>query len=114
MKGWFKPCGLSDEYPENEVVASAFDFVSGFHRSPPALMRNITVEELRHIAEKNSFFSPWDKKLAILEQTCQICSSNGIFHGAVIGWYKKIFSYSKIFFFIFIFIFIFNLFTIIF
>ena len=29
MKGWFKPCGLHAEFPENEVVAGAIDFLMG-------------------------------------------------------------------------------------
>lgn len=29
MKGWFKPCGLHSEFPENEIVAGAIDFLMG-------------------------------------------------------------------------------------
>jgi len=87
MKGWFKPCGLSDEYPENEVVASAFDFVMGFQRSPPALIRNITVDTLRQVIWKKGVYSPFNSKSAIIEQTARICSSKGIFSGAIIGWW---------------------------
>ena len=29
MKGWYKPCGLRTEFPENELVAGALDYFIG-------------------------------------------------------------------------------------
>ena len=77
------------EWPENEIIASHLDFAIGFNRTPPSVMRNITSSYLRQVIEKQSgvLSSMMNSKLLILEQLTQTCADNGVFFGAMIGWY---------------------------
>lgn len=111
LKGWFKPCGLHNEYPENEVISSEIEYLLGiyyitkrfnitiillkivnnllklgFHRAPPSVMRNMTVESLLSLVEKDSMFYPLDQKYYFLDQTYATCSENGMLRGALTGW----------------------------
>jgi len=87
LKGWFKPCGLAYEAPESEVIAGMIDYYLGFDRTPPSVMRNITVSHLTSIVEARSSFFPLDPRTYILDQTYQTCSDRGMLFGAVVGWW---------------------------
>uniref|UniRef100_A0A7S4HII3 Uncharacterized protein n=1 Tax=Vannella robusta TaxID=1487602 RepID=A0A7S4HII3_9EUKA len=90
MKGWYKPCGLHSEYPENEVIAGVIDFLMGFNRAPPSVMRNITSDYLVSVVKKNSHFYPLDSRYYVLDQIFATCSDNGMLNGAITAWWNGI------------------------
>jgi len=87
LKAWYKPCGLFSEYPENEVIASGIDFLADWKRTPPAVMRNFTVAHLNRVLKKTSWLYPLSERHSVIDQTSKICSENGQFRGAFIGWW---------------------------
>lgn len=78
------------EWPENELLASQLDYALGFDRAPPTVMRNFTASFFKNLINKNSILGKLDSKNVVMEQLISTCSDNGIFYGAMIGWYERL------------------------